>query len=123
VPQIVELSTRTTTSVGSMIVGSATVSQPRSAGVGVTSTVNATSRQKAEFMDGLAKAPGTIDPAELTGRPNARFMIGDPVVALVLMARRGDTHQTRWLSRVLGSRAGGTSSGPIEDQSKARRRI
>jgi hypothetical protein len=77
-------------------------------------------------MDGLAEALGTvgpIDPAELTRRPQGKFMIGHPGVALVLVARRGDTHQTPWLSRVVGSQAGSTSSAPIEDQSKARRRI
>jgi hypothetical protein len=76
-------------------------------------------------MNGLAEAPGMIgptEPAQLTGRPNGKFMLGYFSVALVLGARRGDLHQTRWLSRVLGSRAGAISSGPIEDQPNARRR-
>jgi hypothetical protein len=94
--------------------------------VGVTSTVIATTRQKAEFMDGRVEAPetiGPIDPAELTSRPKGKFMIGDPVAVRVFVARRGDTHQTRRRSRVLGSQAGPISLGPIEDQSKARRSI
>ena len=57
-------------------------------------------------MHRLAEAPGMIDPAELTP----------------LVARRGDVHQTRWLSPVLGSRAE-RCYGSIADQSKARRRV
>jgi hypothetical protein len=92
----------------------------------LTSTVNATTRQKAEFMDGLAEALRTvdpIDPAGLTRGPQGEFMIGHPGVALARVAHRGDTYQTPWLSRVLGSQDESTSSAPIEDQSKARRRI
>jgi hypothetical protein len=54
----------------------------------------------------LAEAPGMIDPAELT-----------PLVACP-----DDVHQTRWLSPVLGSRAG-RCYGSIADQSKARRSV
>jgi hypothetical protein len=57
-------------------------------------------------MHRLAEAPGIIDPAE----------------PAPLMAQRGDVHQTRWLSPVLGSRAG-RPRDTIEDQSKARRSI
>jgi hypothetical protein len=69
-------------------------------------------------MHGLVEAPGMIDPAELTEQTAS-----GPGVALVLVARLDDGHPTRWLPRVPGSRAGGGSSGPIEDQSKASGRL
>ena len=67
-------------------------------------------------MHGLTEAPRVIDPTELTEQTAS-----GPVV--VLVARRGDGHQIRWLSPMPGSRAGGPCRDPIEDQSKARRSI
>ena len=67
-------------------------------------------------MRGLAEAPRVIDSAELTEQTAS-----GPVVLLV--ARRDDGDQIRWLSPMLGSRAAGPCSYPIEDQSKARRSV
>ena len=67
-------------------------------------------------MHGLAEAPRVIDSAELIEQTAS-----GPVVMLV--ARRGDGHQTRWRFPMLGARAGGRCTDLIEDQSKARRSI
>jgi hypothetical protein len=67
-------------------------------------------------VHGLAEASRVIDPADLTEQSAS-----GPVV--VLVARRGDDHHTRSRSPMLGARAGGHCTDPIEHQSKARRSI
>ncbi len=67
-------------------------------------------------MHGRTEVPRVINSAELTEQTLSGL-------AVLLTAPGGDGHQTRWLSPMLGSRAGGPCSDPIEDQSKARRSI
>src|SRR5664279_4019236 len=76
----------------------------------------ATDASGAEFMHGLAQAPRVIDSAGLIEQ-TASGRVG------LLVARRGDDHQTGGRSPMLGARAGGRCTDPIEDQSKAGRSI